>query len=458
MSKSIGRNSPCHCGSGEKYKKCCIIKDTERSILEQNPELLYEEDELIEVIETEGVFTEEEPEEVINKFITPTVRHSRKPELLLRETTIEEEKIINNWLDKYIKIKTPDEFLVHLNNFLKHQPELVPHLGLEEEVLFELQALLLRHGRGKEYIEVLLNIREKFSDVYLQSYSYYDRDLIVYYICEGEFEKASEYINNFINYPDDNPGVLFDLIDFLCVTNQQTLLANLLGKIYLQVLYSDNIIGGEAIIEPFLWSSYYIPKLEDIFDEKSALKLSTIFKTLKINMKDEFYETKFIFKRLNIITKKIEEPLGIKYGLEKNTMEFYYQISVNFIGWLHRSKNISWLTAYYYHTLVFKYFSTSVPANKRPKIPFLFIKGHFESNLVKMSKNFIYLNAVSILSSFRAFYLFSEYLCKHQGITEKEAKELQEWCKEFNSKIIPGLLKKQYEAKYFTSDILSQNN
>jgi hypothetical protein len=23
----LGRNDPCHCGSGEKYKKCCLPKD-----------------------------------------------------------------------------------------------------------------------------------------------------------------------------------------------------------------------------------------------------------------------------------------------------------------------------------------------------------------------------------------------------------------------------------------------
>lgn len=26
--KAIGRNSPCHCGSGLKFKKCCIDKAT----------------------------------------------------------------------------------------------------------------------------------------------------------------------------------------------------------------------------------------------------------------------------------------------------------------------------------------------------------------------------------------------------------------------------------------------
>jgi tetratricopeptide (TPR) repeat protein len=28
MSKNLGRNHPCPCGSGKKYKKCCLAKDT----------------------------------------------------------------------------------------------------------------------------------------------------------------------------------------------------------------------------------------------------------------------------------------------------------------------------------------------------------------------------------------------------------------------------------------------
>jgi hypothetical protein len=29
MTDKIGRNDPCHCGSGKKYKKCCMTKDKE---------------------------------------------------------------------------------------------------------------------------------------------------------------------------------------------------------------------------------------------------------------------------------------------------------------------------------------------------------------------------------------------------------------------------------------------
>ena len=48
----IGRNAPCPCGSGKKYKKCCLLlKESEaleqRKILEQNPgKALFEVDDL----------------------------------------------------------------------------------------------------------------------------------------------------------------------------------------------------------------------------------------------------------------------------------------------------------------------------------------------------------------------------------------------------------------------------
>jgi hypothetical protein len=27
VGESLGRNDPCHCGSGKKYKQCCLAKD-----------------------------------------------------------------------------------------------------------------------------------------------------------------------------------------------------------------------------------------------------------------------------------------------------------------------------------------------------------------------------------------------------------------------------------------------
>ena len=31
MPPALGRNDPCHCGSGKKYKQCCLVKDEEKA-------------------------------------------------------------------------------------------------------------------------------------------------------------------------------------------------------------------------------------------------------------------------------------------------------------------------------------------------------------------------------------------------------------------------------------------
>ena len=56
MSEKVGRNDPCPCGSGLKYKKCCLPKDREKAELEEEITDIEEID--------EGVAAEEESEEV----------------------------------------------------------------------------------------------------------------------------------------------------------------------------------------------------------------------------------------------------------------------------------------------------------------------------------------------------------------------------------------------------------
>ncbi len=35
MEGNLGRNDPCHCGSGKKYKQCCLAKDEEKARAER---------------------------------------------------------------------------------------------------------------------------------------------------------------------------------------------------------------------------------------------------------------------------------------------------------------------------------------------------------------------------------------------------------------------------------------
>lgn len=71
-----------------------------------------------------------------------------------------------------------------------------------------------------------------------------------------------------------------------------------------------------------------------------------------------------------------------------------------------------------------------------------------------MSQRLFSLSATKALSSFRAFHWFADYLLAYQAISEKEAKELQGWCKTLNAKMLPSLLHSQFEAQYFCDVVL----
>ena len=450
MSNKLGRNTPCHCGSGKKYKKCCLTQDENIAKIEKDPDLLYED---IESDFSEIGEDDYDGESFENDFVIPDVEPRRKPTPVnLPEITAKEQELVQAWGEKYIEIDAPDEHIIHLKNFIQDHPSLVPHLYLDEEALFEIGASLLQNARGKEYIEILLDIRQNFLDVYMRSYSYYDKDLVVYHICQGEFEMAAQFINNFKAYPDDDPDMLYPLIDFLCVSNRPDLISELLRDNYLDIIYSNNIMSSGEIIDPFLWACFYVSELENGYDEKSINALSATLESLKIDFVDGYTQPEKITERLNFITEKIEKPFEEMFKASKIAMDFYYQISLNYIGWIHENKNIPWLTAYYYHTFILEYFKIAIPKNKRPKKSFVFVKSHFESMLVEMSLNVFGFEATKELSSLKAFSLFFDYLSAHQAISRNEAEELQDVCKVFHKKKLPELLESQFEAFYFCDD------
>jgi len=67
MSKKIGRNDPCPCGSGKKYKKCCLEKQ----------DIIWEQNKASQLME-EGQFKEAEERlrKVLNNEDNVTIRNN----------------------------------------------------------------------------------------------------------------------------------------------------------------------------------------------------------------------------------------------------------------------------------------------------------------------------------------------------------------------------------------------
>ncbi|MHC1727565.1 MAG: YecA family protein [Syntrophobacteraceae bacterium] len=184
-----GRNAPCPCGSGKKYKKCCLAKEREarRSSSEDQErrqlQVKRQPEEDRELFEDEFHYDnldEVDEEEDVDETFEDSKVESRPRRRVPEETppiSDAEEQIVEKWWNKYKKMREIEEIRRHLEDFLRDHPELVSNLELHMEVLFDLGADYVKEGRHGEYIDLLLKMRSRFADSYLKSFDYYDRDI-----------------------------------------------------------------------------------------------------------------------------------------------------------------------------------------------------------------------------------------------------------------------------------------
>ena len=108
----IGRNDPCCCGRGKKYKKCCESKD------QQAPRVAL----------TDGRPDGNNFDDYIDSVDDDESMQSGSYPII----SAEEEKLVRNWWETYRNMDHDvDVIRPHLDAFLEN-------LGLEHEVIFEL--------------------------------------------------------------------------------------------------------------------------------------------------------------------------------------------------------------------------------------------------------------------------------------------------------------------------------
>src|SRR5690242_8019223 len=153
----VGRNDPCPCGSGKKYKKCCLEKDQQAARLPPPapavpqptvaPPVEQSQDEP-EAWEAETDWDEdEEPAEETEE---PTGVKYPRPDEQLPELPPEQNKIIDDWWDKaspFYRENDADTLLKMVEAALAEHPDLFVHLGLHEELIFALGEELAHRGR-----------------------------------------------------------------------------------------------------------------------------------------------------------------------------------------------------------------------------------------------------------------------------------------------------------------------
>ena len=457
MSK-IGRNDPCPCGSGMKYKKCCLPKEKQRSAASRRsetaasrwkentddffedmpaePDGLRDENEAMEDSGQTELKLDDEP------FVSPTICDE------VPEISEEENALVDAWWKAYRGMQDPDEIIQHLDGFFRAHPGLVQNLELHHEVLFELGAQLVKAGRAADYIELLQRVRRDFQDTYLKSFTYYDLEIIRYKIASQDPEGIEDYLNWFKQYPDHDVDNLFSLIDFLMATECDQLLIGLLEATYYPVCRSEKVFSGREILAPLILS-YWAPYLDQGLNRADLALLSEQLKTIRIPLNDQLYRPEYLHELFEEILGELDEAFFASFYDTRNIHDYYRTVTHNFMGWLRREKKFSWMKAQFYRNLVNRYLVYIIPDGKRPKQPFVFSKKLLNDTISRIAREIFSLDATKTLGALNAIYWFAEYLLQHQAISEQKCMDVQMWCEALWSEAIPQFLESAIEASAF---------
>lgn len=450
MSKT-GRNDPCPCGSGRKYKKCCLPKEQQRSTdararertddlfekLEEDPsEHWVEEESVEEGGPSESRFYDEPFESKTISEETPAI-------------SAEGSAIVDAWWKAYLGMKDPDSILRHLDAFFQAHPDLVTNLELHDDVLFELETQLVKVGRGSDYIDLLRRIRVDFPDAYLKNFAFFDLDIIRYKVAAGhDPEGIEEYLNWFKEYPDSNPDHLFALVDFLMATECDQALVDLLEVTCYPVCRSPNVIGGGELLAPLVFS-YQVPFLNQGWSEADLDSLVERMRAIRVPLNDELYRSGYHVQLFDEVLGELDEAFFSTFHDGLDIPDFYRAVTRNFMGWLHEEKQLSWMKALFYRSLVNQYLLSIIPNGKRPKQPFIFSKRLIDGAVIQMAQKMLSLDATTVLGALNAIYWFAEYLHGRQAIPEEVCVEVQGWCEALREVAMPQFLGSAIEAPAF---------
>ena len=251
MAKKLGRNDKCHCGSGKKYKKCCLEKDLQQ---QRKPASEPSEEELLFEPESTARLDQDTPdwgeteqeyfEAMDESRATDKQKEPASDRSLFKVPKISDaqDELLDNWLEGFYSLDDPIERSNSLKTFLQQNPELSSNVAAETGAFLELQGPFMKEQRYSEYINELLLLREQFPREYIHVFGYLDRDIISYLCLMGRTEEIDDHLDLFRTYPDHDPDNLDGLLKFFLTQGMYDKAFQLAQDVYNSVSHDPNLV------------------------------------------------------------------------------------------------------------------------------------------------------------------------------------------------------------------------
>lgn len=466
----LGRNELCHCGSGKKYKKCCLASDEQVALSKktdhskgydhddwEDDEIDFEEGLDVNDYDEEAFdaddlgdddeFDEEDFDEIEGDLLE---EYSDKIKDEYPEISEEDEKLVDAWWETYGELDDPEKEKMHLEQFMAAHPTLVVSLGLHYEVLFELGAAYLKIGKYAEFIIFLMRIRQEFPDSYLKSAGYYDRDIIIWLISEGRVDEVHKYTNLLEAYPIDFLDQVIELRNLLLATNNFEHVWQESTKAYKRMYDAGDVRSPFTLLNPEAWDvfgKYIVNNREEFTVTEFISELST---RLELELDEEDYSAKFWQAYYNAIIR----PFTLwesKVPKKKTQLSKLYQnISVNFVRYIKEKQHLDWPSANYLGDQIFDYLSSFMEDSRIPKKLFNFSIKVLDKQLGNLCKDYIYIDFIKYVSILHAIYYFADYLYECGTLSETEKNVVKDNVSELFKEQYPQMKTMYAEALIFS--------
>jgi hypothetical protein len=434
LMKTIERNDPCHCGSGKKYKKCCMIADeaNKAALLKTDNESHSDEIEPDEVmLGSSGLYSGVFDNVPASNKWNDTA--STKAGLPFPEISAEDDAVLEKWYKQAKKIKKPLELLKAAEKFIEEHPALVPAWGFEGEYLLDLKADCVKAGLSKEIFSFLLSFRNRFPEVYQREFGYHDSDLIYFSIANGNISVIPSLLENFEQFPDAFPDKLFEMVNILAVKGESALLFPFLKNIHEKIINSSNIIGGYDILTPIMLhieGKYLNP---DLPDSQYTQMCTEIKETLDVHVDDKFlHEEHWKAEHAIYFSEAGTFSCSMKNKKERNNA--YTEFLKKFQWYLYENVTKNWVSAVLISIELSNYIWFTLDQKMvSPNNYFVLDKNIIDRYIAQNLKDYFWINSYRSNALLTSVWYFSEFLIKTGNANLNSNTIVYDACKELHA-------------------------
>ncbi len=397
------RNSPCPCGSGKKYKKCCLAED-EKIALQKLPDANvasydehFSDDYLSDDIES------------VNDF-----EQASEPE---------NENVTRLW-DMINSLKYPEDTfkcLSIIETFIKTFPDLAAESCVIDE-MFYLEENLFRKNSHDMYCSLLETVEKYAPEFYNDEFEWFDLPRVREAIANKQIEKIGPLLERFKKDPVNTVDSLSEVVDLLAWAGFDNEVLELAKVTYKPLEDSDDILDSRFVINWIYFDIFIsVAGTSLTIDECLGRIEHRVTKALQLSLTEQASSRDFYKNAITMLREDLFE-WDCPFGKDKELYEFFINMGWQFMKYI---KNTTGCTYYQAQFIVIKlqHYWHKYKTMKHAKRSLYMITNE------KIEQFTFSLESISAVAFLQSIWHFADYLHVHNRIDLQTKQDLQTYSK-----------------------------